>query len=238
MHLFYRLLLRCTALCLMLCLSHAVWAIDERYEALPLKGNQLRTDSGSMVQDDVYFNLSLKPLQTTWLVRNLITFSINEDANLVLPDTFNVTVNLSLTITSDANGDGIDETNTVPRTLQINYSKLNKYRLNDLYTFTGGYKVIVTITGITVSGGPTLADVENALILRNEILVNREYSFSCTNNAIQTINKNTSTVAGKGELEVSWNPERAADEYDLEWSYLDITALPNYYITGSPGVFD
>ncbi|MBL0133416.1 MAG: hypothetical protein IPP79_05030 [Chitinophagaceae bacterium] len=66
------------------------YAIDETFSARELRGNQLRKDSVSDVLDTSYFLFT--PNLTTYQVRNLITFKIDEYFNKKMPDTFNVTL--------------------------------------------------------------------------------------------------------------------------------------------------
>jgi RHS repeat-associated protein len=207
--------------------SLKVLAIDERYAATPLSGNKIRKDSSSTVFDTVYFNPALKPLQTAFTVRNLITFKINEFANVKIPDTFDVTVSFKVYYTRDLNGNAVlDSTNVI--SLNVSYNKNLAYPQKALYTFTGGYRAEVKITNVVVNYG-TLSTFENVLMLENELLINREYQFSCTNNAVTALNAYT-YLPEKGELSVSWPVQRAADEYDLEWTYIDSAAGPNYYL--------
>ncbi len=71
-------------------------------------------------------------------------------------------------------------------------------------------------------------------MVENEIQTGKEYtSFDCSNSAVQTINQSTATVITDGELKVFWSPVKGADEYDLEWSYIDSSALANYYFAGT-----
>lgn len=69
-------------------------AQEERCAALPLTGmaNQIAIDSSNTVEDTVFFNLSLRPTQTTYRVQNTVIFKLNEFANLVIPDSFKVTI--------------------------------------------------------------------------------------------------------------------------------------------------
>ncbi|HEX6426853.1 MAG TPA: hypothetical protein VF008_04170, partial [Niastella sp.] len=219
----YRLLF----FCFLLGSYTTVKAIDERYEAPKLQGNQLATDSTSMVMDEVYFNPALKPLQTTYFVKNLITFQIDESYRHVLPDEFNVSVTFKVRFTMDDKGTPVTGTED-EITLNIEYSKYTSYKGKAVFIAPDWwYKAEITIDTIWAANG-TLSEFRDALVLTNEILINREYNFSCTNNAVQTINDSTSYVTTKGELKVYWSPERAADEYDLEWSYIDSAALRNY----------
>ena len=194
-------------LCLLL-LSASLhsFAIDERYAAKPLSGNQLRKDSFSIVQDSAFYDNTLRPFQISYAVRNLVTFRINEFANLKLPDTFNVSITFKIFYTrkiGDTTGVS-DSTSAI--TLTIGYNKNSVYDGKALYTFKGGYSSKVSITNVTVNYG-TLSAIENSLLLENEIQVTREYLFSCTNNAVDTVS-NTDLSNSKGELKVYWTKER------------------------------
>lgn len=218
----YRLLF----FCLLLVSFNNVKAIDERYAAQALYGNQLAPDSTSMVMDTVYFNPLLKPLQTTFFVKNLITFQIDESYRKTIPDEFTVEIKFVVHYARDNNGTPVYEVSE-EKTLTIEYNKFNTYDGKRVYVDKGWYRAEVEITAITALNGD-LNEFRDALMLTNEILVSREYSFSCTNNSIKNISTDSATVNTNGELHVRWQPERAADEYDLEWAYIDELALPNY----------
>ncbi|MBL0133415.1 MAG: hypothetical protein IPP79_05025 [Chitinophagaceae bacterium] len=128
-----------------------------------------------------------------------------------------------------------DSSSEIP--LTIGYNVNNTYDNKAIYTFSGGYHSKVVITNVTVNYG-TLSAFQDALVLNNVILVNREYPLDCVQNAVDTVNFNTGEVSTKGELKVYWNHEHPADEYDLEWAYIDSAALSNYYKAGSSTVFD
>ncbi|WP_162915796.1 LamG-like jellyroll fold domain-containing protein [Paraflavitalea soli] len=218
-----------------LSLPGMAFASNEPYSARPLKGNQLRKDSSNLVKDTVYFNSTLKPLQTTFKVRNLVTFKVNEFANLKLPDTFEITVSFKVYFIRNVGSSPVSDSSGVI-SLNIKSYKNGRYTPKAFYTFTGGHQAQVKITNMTVVSG-NLADVENSLMLENELFVTREYAFDCTNNAVSTLNTPVYNT-DKGELDVSWNSQRAADEYDLEWTYIDDSAIANYYMPGSTVNFD
>jgi RHS repeat-associated protein len=215
---------------LLLATVQTAYAIDERYAAAPLRGNQIRKDSSNLVQDTVYFNPTLKPLQTAYTVRNLITFKIDEFANLVIPDLFEIQVDFKVYYKRDQSGTTVSDS-TALISLKIKYDKNGSYDFKAIHTFLGGHEAQVVIKQVTVLQG-TLSAFENVLMLENEILVLREYDFDCTNNAVTTVNSSTSYVNTKGELQVSWAPELAADEYDLEWTWVDSAAQANYKTSG------
>ncbi|OQP68407.1 RHS repeat domain-containing protein [Niastella populi] len=225
-----RIIYRLLFLYLLLGSFLSVKAIDERYAARELSGNSLAPDSTSIVMDEVYFNPQLKPLQTTWFVKNLITFKINEDYRHVLPDEFIVNLKFRIRYTEDNNGTPV-VTESDPKTLNIEYTKYTSYKNKEVYIGSNWYKVEIIIDSIWATEG-NLNDFREALVLTNEILINREYDFSCTNNAIQTVSGSDSVLLKKGEYNVSWAPERAADEYDLEWTYIDELSIDNYKVGG------
>lgn len=227
---FIRLLL----ICLLIISYQSVQAIDERYAAPPLRGSSIAPDSTSMVMDTVYFNPTLKPQQTTFFVKNLITFQIDEAYRYMLPDDFDVTLTFRVHYTVDDGG--TPETGVSDDIiLHIGYSKYSPYGFKATYIADDWwYKAEIEIISIETSG--TLSEFRDALMLTNEILINREYDFSCTNNAIQAVHD--TLIATKGELKVWWLPERAADEYDLEWTWVDSAAKANYYKTGSTTLYD
>ncbi|THU30796.1 RHS repeat protein [Niastella caeni] len=231
-----RTIYRLLCFCFLLGSFHTVKAIDEKYAAPPLRGNQLAADSTSMVMDTVYFNPALKPLQTTYFVKNLITFTIDESHRYMLPDEFDVSVTFKIHYTYDNNGTPVTSVTEEPITLSIGYTKYTTYTNKQVYIENDWYKVEIEI--VSISGSGNLSEYRDALVLTNEIFISREYNFSCTNNAIQQIFSSSTHVNTKGELNVYWLPERAADEYDLEWTYIDDSALINYKKVNDPSKYD
>ncbi|WP_127132528.1 RHS repeat-associated core domain-containing protein [Pseudoflavitalea rhizosphaerae] len=206
---------------------NAVFAIDENYGAPQLKGNQIRKDSFSVVADTVYFDPALKPLQTTHSVRNLITFRIDEASMKKLPDVFGVTLEIKVYYRKQSGSNTVLDSTGILY-LRVDYNKNSTYNYRAIQTFTGGYEAKVEIKKVTPDAGTNLAAIEDVLILENEIFVNREYIFSCTANAIQTISFNSGELSTTGELTINWGKDRAADEYDLEWTYIDDSSLADY----------
>ncbi|MBL7726084.1 MAG: hypothetical protein JNM68_00285, partial [Dinghuibacter sp.] len=203
-----------------------------QYKAPPLIGNNgasnpLRKDSFSVVTDTVFFNTTLNPLIAWSKVTNLVTFKVNEFSNRVLPDSFTAKVKFRIDLYTSATS-----FTTEYDSLTIGYHKNTGYKRVATYVAATGYKAVVTLThDIVIEGGAAAADVLPALMLENEIQVNRNYVFSCSS-PIQTVSY-ANTVSAKGELEVSWPVQPTATEYDLEWSYIDSTARNGYYFAGS-----
>src|SRR5690606_24249367 len=85
-------------------------------------------------------------------------------------------------------------------------------------------KAQIRILDITAQYVP-LDDIRPYLRLLNDIYVMRRYQMDCTDDAIAEISADNSAVATDGELLVSWIPTRVAQHYDLEWAWVDKSAL-------------
>ena len=206
-------------------------ATDERYAAMPLRGSngQIAKDSVCMIKDTVYE----RPGQVTYSVKNQITLMIDEFANIMLPDSFRVMVVMDFTFKLVGTG----ETSVVRDSLWVEYNKFRNYQSRSAYTYNGGYECTVAIVSVTATASSgSFASYQGVLQLHNEIIVNREYSFDPTANAVQSIAGSQGTVndsdgcSSTGEFKVSWGKITVADEYDLEWTYIDSSAISNYYL--------
>ena len=215
------LLLFCTGAC----------AQDELYtNGFP--GDSLIAGKTLTTQDTVFFSPSLKPtIARTKSVNNIINFSINEFSTLLLPDSFSVTLTVRVIY--------VDQNNLIDsissQALTINYNKNKTYNNKAILTFQNAYKVQIKIMGVTAQYA-TVNSIRAALQLENDINVNRTYQMDCINNAVKIISDSISTVATTGELKVYWPLSRVAQQYDLEWAWVDKSALDAgvYYINGQP----
>lgn len=197
-----------------------------------LQGDSLKYGKTLLAQDTVFFNPVLKPtIAYTKSVNDIISFSLNEFSNILLPDSFKVDLNISIVyIDKDNATDSISS-----KVLTINYNKANPYNSKAILRFQNAYSVYIRINQISAQYS-TLASVLPALQLENDINVDRYYSMDCTNDAIKTINDSISTVGTNGELKVYWSPNRVAEQYDLEWAWIDKSALDAgiYNTNGQP----
>ena len=220
-----RFIKRLLCTCFIIVIGYCAKATDERYLD-SLTGGAIAPGATCMVMDPVYFDPGIKPSQTTYFVKNIITFQIDEAYRHLLPDEFEVKVVFRVHYTLDDNG--TPQTGIEDDSLTIGYNKLNRYDFKAAYIPADWwYKTEIEIVRVE-AGDAALGEFQDALVFTNEILINREYDFSCTNNAIDSISSDTSFVAAKGELKVSWATEAAADEYDLEYTYVDSAATLNY----------
>ncbi len=195
-----------------------------------LSGNlgQLKKDSFRTVQDDKFFDTSYNSkLIKPYTVHNRVSLRINENSAYFPQTAFSVTVGLML-YTTDANS--MLDSSLI--SLNVSYNPSSAWTVsNASYVFSGAYRVKMKITD-TASG---LAwNVWNLLYLENELQSFPSFNFSCTANPVTSFSFPSLDPAGnEDELPVSWANIPNADQYDLEWCYIDSSALAlNRY--GSP----
>jgi RHS repeat-associated protein len=194
-----------------------------------LEGDSIYAGKELRVLDTVFFDATLKPtIVRTNYVHNMISLRINEYSHLALPDSFEVSVRISVEYVDTSNRSD----STTERTLTITYNKLHPYRNKAVFYFEGAYYAKVHILDVSWKYGSSTAATQ-VLQLENRMVIDRDYAMSCTDDAIQTVNRDTSTVSTMGELKITWQPNRVSEMYDVEWTYLDRSAIDNGRYTRS-----
>jgi YD repeat-containing protein len=190
---------------------------------------ELVPGASATVKDSLYFSEYLRgKLDTPYHTRNIITFQINEFSSRYLPATFNATVNLRLYyVRPDFISDSADQT------LTINYDTAHPYTMRSSFVFKQAHELTVKILSLSVTDS---ARVIPALRIENEMELHPVYKLSCTEDAIKSVawSVNKMFVTDSiDELTVNWPVTTGADVYDLEWAFIDSSALRiNRY--GSP----
>jgi RHS repeat-associated protein len=189
--------------------------------------NQLQIDSSTTVTDYNYFDTAfLSKVDTPYSVKNIINFRLNESSTLFLRDSFTVSIQVriyyrnSLTAAYDS----------VDKVFTVNYDSTKKYQSINSFVFNGAHQVMARILSVTSS---VSWNALPAIVLENEMIISPIYKFSCTNSAIDSVSYSTDSLYTQGELYVSWQGVDSADRYDLEWTYVDSSALANG-IYGTP----
>ncbi|MGF6846847.1 RHS repeat-associated protein [Chitinophaga sp. W3I9] len=179
---------------------------------------QLTKDSVADVQDKYYFDANKSKLDTPYLVRNSITLRINEFSGLYLPATFSATVNVRIYYTApNLSKDSTDQVITV------DYDTTHPYQLRNSFVFTQAHQVKVKVLSVTTNASKNIIP---ALILENEMTVYPVYKLDCIADAIKRISSNNPpNTDSTDEIVVSWDAVTGADVYDLEWAYVDSSAL-------------
>ncbi len=112
----------------------------------------------------------------------------------------------------------------VSKNLTINYDPTNNYQDKVAYEFFGGNALSAKITAITITPG-TIALSDLNLALETEIEIERYYKFD-PSFVPTVISHNSNNLLTRGELDIWWDAIPGAEEYDLEWLYVN-----NYDLT-------
>lgn len=190
---------------------------------------QLSKDSFNIVSDTLFFNhAGSNGLSTSYPVRNNVTFRINPYSLYSLQGAFTATVRLELTLTA-ASG----SLSTVDTSLTVRYNKDSAYTDQDSYIFSNAYSVKVKILDRSTDA---TWDVWKVLKLDNELQSFPVFTFDCTNDTILAVtHASQDSNSTADELPVSWAGAIGADQYDLEWTYIDSSALAGpAHLYGSP----
>lgn len=193
-------------------------------------GDSIHKGNVLAIQDSVFFNTSLRPtIHATYSIDNMISFRIDEYSNRKFPDSFSIS--LRLKILYEAKETLLDSISN--KILTINYNKNHPYDNKTVLYFKDAHSVSIKIDSVFsqyVDTSVILPLVE----LENRMVINRDYTMDCTVNAITSITKDSSLVDSTGELKISWIPNNVAQYYDVEWTYIDSSALAsNRYRSGS-----
>lgn len=108
------------------------------------------------------------------------------------------------------------DSTTTTQKFRIDYSNASgtTHMPLNLFEFSGGHWVEITINGISKSGSYTT--IPCGIILSSGIKVERYYSFKHTKTA-----NPTHVEIGSNRLQFNWPHVNGAEAYDLEWLYVD-----------------
>ena len=182
---------------------------------------QLAHDSMTAIQDSAYFSATLQSkLDTPYQVTNVVTFKINEYAPLYLPAQFTATANVRIIYTTP--GLTID---SIEKTLNISYDTSHAFMARSSFVFSNAHRVSIKVLSVTSSAEGILP----ALMLENEMQVYPVYKLSCVDDAVKSFTTvNPENTDATDEIRITWPAAIGADEYDLEWAYIDSSALARY----------
>lgn len=195
----------------------------------PLKGSMNQLVKGA----NNYINLTgsidtSKVMMPVNRVTNIISFYLNEDTAMYLSSNFIAKVKYHLYYKNAAGT--LDSLKN--QWLEISYRGVtgdSAYeQRKSFYFYNAHYTKIVVDSFYTNASW----NVKPALVLMNEMRINADYKFECTVNNISNVNFNQQYTQAD-ELYVSWTKPEGADEFDLEWAYIDSSALELYKTAGN-----
>lgn len=199
----------------------SVWGIDPPVmKVLDGSLGQMKVDSFIVVEDAKFFDAAYNSLLIKpYPVKNMVSLEINEDAHIPIPEDFETWVTLQITVThSDGSVEVLDD-----KTLSVGYDNFVSYTNRNTFVFDNAYRVEVKIKALKTDVNP---DIWKVIKVVNQLQSFPQYNFSCTGNAVTAIYDSAwAANTTKDELPVYWAPAIGADEYDLEWTYVDASAL-------------
>jgi RHS repeat-associated protein len=189
-----------------------------------LSGIDREIDTGRSVtvQDDKCFDLTYRPrMNGGYAVRNIISFEFNEGAPVYIPGNFKDSVLLEITTSSNWNDTTI--TSTTQQWLWLAYNAGGAYQHRNTFVLGNAYRVKVKVVKMISDAGWYSW---RALKVVNELQSFPSYKFTRTGNAITQVSDSAwAANTNYDELPVWWTPSIGADEYDLEWAYVDSSSL-------------
>jgi len=183
-------------------------ASDDQY-------NYMQTNaSGSTAWSNVFTNAS---------ILNRAILSVDH-SNLSVQTAYTAAVTLSVTYyTWNAASSSFVSNQVSPNpVLTIVYNPaMPTYSDKAVYQFAGGNQCVVQVVSIASTSGVTI----NNLVLEAEVDITRYYTFAASQTTTPAYNDLNST---SGELEVYWDYVQGAEQYELEWTYIN-----DYDVTGA-----
>ncbi len=186
------------------------------------------------IQDSKYASIASMPSITTWgfydvTFSNKIILGIDRYMTVSIPDfVATVTVQISSTVPLALGGG----TSVITQTLSLKHEGVNDHHSSApnpsidqaVFVYTNGYKSTIKITGISVTSSVfgTSTTLPQNVYLQAETDAERFYTLP--QNVSPFINSNDviiNYISASDELEVSWARIVGAEQYDLEWLWLD-----------------
>ncbi|MES2618100.1 MAG: YCF48-related protein [Bacteroidota bacterium] len=175
---------------------------------------------GGNVQDDQYASLPV----TSGFVNNKVTdyvkLAVNHQYATLVSNIYHYNVQLKIDY-----WDNNKTFFTTTKTLFVEYDPTAGVAYKDYatYNFSGAHRMQVTILQVTnaVTGVP-VTNPEDNLVISYGVNIERYWNFTSTSTSC--VSGSASDLNGDGEMDelnLSWSPISGAEEYELEWTYVD-----------------
>ncbi|HEX8517253.1 MAG TPA: YCF48-related protein, partial [Bacteroidia bacterium] len=195
-------------------------------EVQPLSGILKTTPAHTVNRgDSVEISVS-KPAGTMdYNVKNIISLKLDQNTDTFLTAATTVRTKLSI-YRWDADSIAISPVRTENFSVSVN-NRYNKQTIDlSSLKLTDGYRVLVVIDSIFINGTP-VSTLPKFVYVESEIFLTRYYDFSAYVNTeiddISMVTYNTDCDTGNiaDELELNWGTIDGAEEYQLEWTYVN-----------------
>jgi len=225
-----------------------------------ITGNLKKGDSVTVI-DDKFLNLPINDWNQVknLSIDNVISFELRQDTPLnYYTRPFSCTLNITIKYFTSRDQQIPKEIDNLDLVVRYDTTKGKHFPMIARYKFKNAFKVTVVINSIS---SPEWKDKLPAVFrLKNQILVERKYPFdghgkgSLHIGLIQPIQQESQLLARgpqaiapfqapsplqvvNGQLPISWDPAQfaGAEEYDLEWTYIDALSSRGVAIQNSYG---
>lgn len=152
-------------------------------------------------------------IEKNLVVTDLVIFEIDDNATTPLTQVFTCRIDLQIVSYNSAN-----VPTTMLKSLNVAFDPANgkTYRSKQAFKFIKGHHIVITVQSITYKVNNIIQNAPPLFKLTGEIQISRIYKCHCN----FVINPNHSDTTN-GFLEISWLKQNGAEEYDLEWTFLD-----------------
>ncbi|RFS21146.1 hypothetical protein DVR12_17580 [Chitinophaga silvatica] len=191
-----------------------------------LKGTQLVTGAAITVTDDVYYDNTLNSrLEPNYPVKNIVTLNLDETSAGYPTAPFTATAVVKITYKGTDNNPHF-----VQETLTVNYDTTTSYKARSSFIFNNAHSVTVELVSLTSNN----TAMNNSLILTNEMSGSRIYKMDMAKDTVTAISFDLGSLSPNADqVRITWPGVIGADEYDLEWTYIDSSAYKNN-VYGNP----
>lgn len=219
-----------------LCISAIVYAGEIKSVGATLDGGkgELKAGAVSLAYDTAFFadqQSSVKKFIATD-IKNIISFQLYEGSTHLLKAPFKAILTYRLKYKFKNTFNNIDSLSD-NQVLEISYDTASNKPFNARKSIEFNDAVEVTLTIVSIQTDAQGWDPIPALRVRNDMMINRTFAFDCENNKVSQINFLAPTAQNADELKVYWDQSLGADEYDLEWTYMD-ESMYNSNAYGAP----
>src|SRR3989344_9050289 len=201
------------------------WAGKEKYNSRLNASNITSFPTVVSVMDPQYATMQSNPAWSTNLfynksVKNRVIFAIDHASTNYIAANYTVTLNADITYYTYSGGSFSPTTINKNLTISNYHGSSSNWTDKAVLEIAGGHNVQVKINSITPVAGFTTSQLN--FYVESEIEIERFYHYNPNAAIVQgQIYANPAYLATKGELEISWPPVEGAEEYDLEWVYVN-----------------
>ncbi|BAV08134.1 RHS repeat domain-containing protein [Filimonas lacunae] len=205
---------------ILLNIANAAMAQTEKIFQVRLTGaaNEIKPGASSTISEAGVFDAAARAkMLADYPIKNSVSLILDENSPVYLRDSFSLVVTVRI-LSKDVNGvlDSLD------KQLKVTYSKTGKYQALSTYVTRNKHEVTTKVINVASS---VSWDVMPVMILETRMDMQPLFTFSCDNDKVEALSYNSVIADGVDELQVSWAGVLGIDMYDLEWCYIDTSAL-------------